>query len=264
MSEVKWIKITTSMFEDEKIKLIEKMPEGVSILLIWIKLLTLAGKCNDNGYIYLQENFPYTDEMLSTIFNMPVQTVRLAIQTFEQFGMIEITDSNFIKICNWEKHQNIKGLEKIRSDTRERVRRHRERKKLPESGCNVTGSYSNETEEEEELEEEKNRIDYKYIVNLYKELCPSLPKIKKLTPNRKKQIKARYNEHGLDGIKEIFQKAEQSDFLSGRSGKWNGCNIDWLMKQSNAIKVLEGNYDNKGGGDNRADWESPSEKRFSI
>ncbi|TJX14987.1 hypothetical protein E9840_04595 [Tissierella creatinini] len=53
MAEVKWIKLTTSMFEDEKIDFILSLPEGDSILLIWIRLLTMAGKCNSNGFIFL-------------------------------------------------------------------------------------------------------------------------------------------------------------------------------------------------------------------
>ena len=130
MAEVKWIKITTSMFDDEKIKLIEKMPEGMSILLIWIKLLILAGKCNVSGYIYLAENIPYTDEMISTIFNMPLNIIRFALTTFVKFNMIEISEDQLIKIVNWEKHQNLEGLDRIREQTKLRVSRYRESHKL--------------------------------------------------------------------------------------------------------------------------------------
>jgi len=117
------------MFEDEKIRLIEMMPEADTILIIWVKLLSQAGRTNASGYIYLSESIPYTDEMLATIFNRPISTVRLALETFKQFGMIEIDDDSFIRISNWEKHQNIEGMERIRKQTRERVRRHRESKK---------------------------------------------------------------------------------------------------------------------------------------
>jgi len=89
MTEVKWIKITTSMFDDEKIKIIESMPDADSILIIWIKLLTQAGKNNANGFIFLSENIPYTDEMLSTLFNRPLNTIRLALQVFKHFGMFK-------------------------------------------------------------------------------------------------------------------------------------------------------------------------------
>jgi len=159
MPDVKWIKITTEMFDDEKIKLIESMPDKDSILIIWIKLLVQAGKCNATGYIYLNETLPYTDEMLSTIFNRPLNTVRLALSTFQKFGMIELLDDGKINIINWEKHQNIKGLEQIREQTRARVQKCRERKKLTE---NVTKNVTlrNATE----LEENKNKNKKKLIV----------------------------------------------------------------------------------------------------
>jgi len=130
MAEVKWIKITTNMFDDEKIRIIESMPEADAILVIWIKLLTLAGKCNRSGYIYLAENIPYTEEMLSTIFNRPLNTVRLALQTFIKFGMIcHVTGGNVtqhICVTNWEKHQNVEGMDKIREQNRIRKQRQRQ------------------------------------------------------------------------------------------------------------------------------------------
>lgn len=128
MADVKWIKITTNMFDDEKIKLIEAMPDRDAILIIWIKLLTQAGKCNASGYLLLNQSIPYTDEMLSTIFNRPLNTVRLALDVFKNFGMIEVNNTAF-HIANWEKHQNIEGLEKIREQDRERKRKQREREK---------------------------------------------------------------------------------------------------------------------------------------
>jgi len=126
VAEVKWIKLLTEMFDDEKIKLIEAVPEADMILVIWIKLLTLAGKKNMNGYIFLTENIPYTDEMLATLFNRPLNTIRLALETFKKFGMILYNSEGQIKISNWEKHQNIDGLERIREQNRLRVARFRE------------------------------------------------------------------------------------------------------------------------------------------
>ncbi|MBM7580053.1 putative phage replisome organizer [Jeotgalibacillus terrae] len=140
MSEVKWIKLSTQMFEDEKIRLIESMPEADTILIIWVKLLAQAGKTNASGYIYLNENIPYTEEMLATIFNRPLNTVRLALQTFRDFGMIELEQDNFVRIANWGKHQSESALEKIRKDTRERVAKHRENKRIEQENSNVTGN----------------------------------------------------------------------------------------------------------------------------
>ncbi|MDA1758155.1 phage replisome organizer N-terminal domain-containing protein [Bacillus cereus] len=129
MADVKWIKLSTSMFEDEKIRLIESLPDADTLLIIWIKLLSQAGRTNANGYIFLSENIPFTEEMLSTLFNRPIATVRLALQTFKQFGMIDITDDQYICISNWEKHQNVDGLEKIREQNRLRKQKQREKEK---------------------------------------------------------------------------------------------------------------------------------------
>ncbi len=126
MAEVNWIKITTGIFDDEKIKLIDALPENDAIFVIWIKLLILAGKANENGAIYLNEDIPYTDEMLATIFHRPLNTVRLALKTFQQFKMIEIKQSA-IQIVNWEKHQNVEGLDRIREQNRIRQQKHRQK-----------------------------------------------------------------------------------------------------------------------------------------
>lgn len=167
MAEIKWIKITTSMFDDEKIKLIDAMPERDTIFNIWIKLLVQAGKTNTNGYIFLTENIPYTEEMLSTLFNRPLQSVRLALQTLKSFGMVDISENNLIKISNWEKHQNIEGMDKVREQNRLRKQKQRAKmKELQAAKEEVTGAKevshitsrdSHAIEREKEREEERDK-----------------------------------------------------------------------------------------------------------
>ncbi|WP_277270730.1 phage replisome organizer N-terminal domain-containing protein [Phascolarctobacterium succinatutens] len=129
MADVKWIKIAVDMFDNRKIKQIGSMPEGDSLLLMWVQLLCLAGNVNDGGFIYLTKEIPYTDEMLATQFNKPISTVRLALKTFEQFGMIEIIN-NMIFLSSWEKYQSTDRLATIREKDRERKRRKREAENL--------------------------------------------------------------------------------------------------------------------------------------
>lgn len=129
MADVKWIKIAVDMFDNRKIKQIGSMPEGDSLLLMWVQLLCLAGNVNDGGFIYLTKEIPYTDEMLATQFNKPISIVRLALKTFEQFGMIEIIN-NMIFLSSWEKYQSTDRLATIREKDRERKRRKREAEKL--------------------------------------------------------------------------------------------------------------------------------------
>ena len=159
MSEIKWIKITTDIFDDEKICLIDALPDHDAILVIWFKILALAGKHNRNGLLMMSDKVYYTDEMLATIFRRPLNTVRMALGIFEQFGMVEIIDG-VITLPNWEKYQNIDGMEKIKEQTRNRVARHREKQKTLAQGNvtgNVTVTQSNALEEEGD--KNKNRLD---------------------------------------------------------------------------------------------------------
>ena len=138
MNNVQWIKIATNIFDNRKIKQIEAMPEGYTIIVIWLKLLCLAGSINDYGSIYFTNEIPYTEQTLATQFNIPVAKIQLALMTFEQFGMIEIVN-DVLRISNWEKYQNVEGMERIREQTRLRVSNFRERQKeLPDNDCNVT------------------------------------------------------------------------------------------------------------------------------
>lgn len=159
MAEVKWIKIVTDIFDDEKILLIESMPEADAIIVIWFKLLCMAGKQNNSGVFLMNGRIAYTDEMFATIFRRPVNTVRLALKTFEQFGMIEIIN-NTVTIPNWEKHQQLDALEASREATRNRVARYREKQKQITDGSNVTVTSSN-ADRIDKIREDKNREDTK-------------------------------------------------------------------------------------------------------
>ncbi|CUK87228.1 DnaD domain protein [Listeria monocytogenes] len=169
MSGIQWIKLSVNMFDDEKIKLLEKMPEGNQMLIVWIRLLALAGKTNDKGRIYLNENVPYTEDMLATLFNRDVGIIRVTLHTLQSFGMIQKTENGLIEIENWEKHQNVDGMERVREQTRKRVEKHREamRQNRIASGdskgnkeCNVTSSVtvtqSNAIDIDKELDKDIN------------------------------------------------------------------------------------------------------------
>lgn len=159
MTDVEWIKLSTDIFSNRKIKQIEAMPDGDSLIIIWIKLIVLAGEINDGGCIYFTPEIPYTDQLLATQFNRPLATIQLALQTFRSFRMIDIED-DVIHITNWERYQNVERLDQIREQTRARVAKHRQKKRL--EGCNVTRNVTvtqcNATEREEEKEEDKEII----------------------------------------------------------------------------------------------------------
>ncbi|MGE6376585.1 phage replisome organizer N-terminal domain-containing protein [Peribacillus muralis] len=157
MAEIKWIKLSTSMFDDEKIRLIQAMPESDAIIVIWVRLLTLAGKNNADGQIYISENMPYNEEMFATLFNKPINTIRLAIETLKKFCMIDVFENGTIFVNNWEKHQNLEGMDKIKVQNAERARKYREKKKMKQlENSHVISRDSHALDIEEDIDKERD------------------------------------------------------------------------------------------------------------
>lgn len=129
MGDVKWIKISTDIFDNWKIKQIKAMPEGHKMVCVWFQLLCLCGKCNESGLIVLSGKVVANDELLSNIFGEDLKVVQLSLRTFEAFGMIEITTDGVTKISNWDEYQNADGLDKLREYERVRKARQREKNK---------------------------------------------------------------------------------------------------------------------------------------
>lgn len=246
MADVKWIKITTDMFDNRKIKHLRRLPDGNNIVLIWVMLLTMAGRCNSGGMIFLTENIPYTPKMLADELDFEENTVRLALEALEQLGMV-VTDNGFFSIAGWEEHQNIEGMERIREQTRKRVAKHREKQKLLQGSVTVTQGNATDIEEEKEEEIERDKIDYKGIVATFNYVCVSFPSVRALSDARKKAIKARLNNYSVEDFKTLFEKAEASSFLKGKNSSNWSATFDWLIKDSNMAKVLDGNYDDRAG-----------------
>ncbi|EPS56444.1 TPA: phage replisome organizer N-terminal domain-containing protein [Clostridium botulinum] len=263
--KVKWIKIVTDIFDDEKILLIENMPEADSIIVIWFKLLCLAGKNNNSGVFMLNDKIPYTDEMLATIFRRPLNTVRLAINTFEQFGMIEVID-NVITIPNWSKHQTLDQLEERKEYMREYMKGYREKQKLLATGeCKVNSKTNGKVNSKAnvnplDIEEDKDidkDIDSTTEVVSSNKLQPIVDKWNSLNLNkliainkgtiRYKMLNARIKEYGTDNILKAIENIESRPFLKGQNNKGWTITFDWLVKPNNFIKVLEGNYTDKEG-----------------
>lgn len=195
MNDIQWIKLKTAMFGDDKIRLIESMPEADSILIIWIKLLIQAGKTNANGYIFLNENVPLSPEMISTLFSRPLSVVKLALKTLSDFGMISINPDGFISIENWEKHQNVEGMERVRELTKARVQRHRDKQKqLTESVTlrNVTVTEQNKTQNKNE--------EYLNTIFDHWNKC-NVIQHRKLTDKIRRKINSSLKDYSIDEIK---------------------------------------------------------------
>lgn len=275
-SDIKWIKITTDIFDDEKILLIEDMPEADAIIVIWFKLLCLAGKKANSGVFLLTEKIPYTTKMLATVFRRKEAVVQMALNTFEQLGMIEYVD-DVLTIPNWGKHQNFEKIEKNREYQKNYMRDYRAKQKgiikgknadsmgLPDnSGEDCKGlrkdlreglrndlrkddvrtpDIETDKEKEKEGDKEKERIDYLTIIRMYNSTCVSLPRAVKLNDDRKRAIRARANEgYTLSDFQTLFDNAEGSPFLKGKNDRNWIADFDWLTDSKHMARVIEGKY----------------------
>ena len=246
MADVKWLKIVTDIFDDEKILLIEELPDRDSIIVIWFKLLCLAGKQNNNGVFIMNNRIAYTDEMFATIFRRPINTVRLALNTFEQYGMIEIID-NVVTIPNWEKHQNIEGMEKIREQNRIRKQNQRDRQKqllLEENHVMSRDSHATDKEEDKE---------YIYAHSDCAD-CAFFEKIWKLYPNKKG--KNRVSKKALKKINSIGEE-RMTAAVKAYTKEVEGTDVKFIMHGSTFFN---------GGYEDYLDIEQPTEKQntYSI
>ena len=124
MSDIKWVKITTDLFDNRKIKKLRMLKNGNNFVLIWIMFLTIAGRCNSNGLVFLTETIPYDTKTLAFELGFKESIIKEALSQFEKLGMIEM-DGEFICIPGWEEYQNKEALDKIREQTRKRVAKHR-------------------------------------------------------------------------------------------------------------------------------------------
>ena len=159
MADVKWIKVSTNMFNtNRKIKQIELMPEGDTILVIWLKLMLLAGMVNDGGSIYITPEIPYTEEMLANELRRPLPTVKLALSIFQHFGMIEIVD-DILKLSSWEKYQSTDKLADLKEYNRLAQQKSRAKKKLLQgvNDMSMTCQPCQDIEEEGEGDKEKDK-----------------------------------------------------------------------------------------------------------
>lgn len=274
-SDVKWIKICSDIFDDEKIMLIENLPSADSIIVIWFKLLCLAGKNNNSGVFILNDKIAYTDEMLATVFRRDINTVRLALKTFENYGMIEIV-SGVYTIPNWGKYQNLDKIEQKSQYMRNYMQEYRKKQKDKiecktnsklygkiNSKANVSSAevYNKELDKKEldnkekEIEEENDLIvskdtirqtDVQRIIDEWNTLEEfGITPVKRMTPKREQAVKARIRQNHIDDILEAIENIRHSSFLQGQNKNGWMVTFDWFLKPGNFAKVFEGQYADK-------------------
>ena len=217
MADVKWIKLTTDMFDNRKIKHLRRLPEGNNIVLIWVMLLTMAGRCNSGGMIFLTENIPYTPKMLADELDFEENTVQLALKALEQLNMV-VTDQGYFAIAGWEEYQNIEGMDKIREQNRIRQKKWYDKQKaLPNVIPNVRVTQPNATEEdieedkEKEVEKKRRKKDF---------TPPTLKEIEDYCKSRNNKVDA----------KRFFDFFDASNWVDSKGNKvrnWKQKVITW-------------------------------------
>lgn len=242
-----WIQLKDEFFQQKEIKKLRKIAGGDTYTVIYLKMLLLAVK-QDNTLFFEGVEDSFSEE-LALELDEDSENVKVTLSFLERQGLI--------KILSKDEFYLLQGPQMVGSESEStaRVRRHRARKAL-QCNSDVTPMLQNgntdieiekDTEIDIELEKEKElKIDYQLIVDIYNNTCVSFPKVTKLSEKRRKAIRARFNTgYTFDDFKTLFNKAEQSNFLKGKNNHNWSATFDWLIKDANMAKVLDGNYDDR-------------------
>lgn len=254
-----WLKLKRDFFKRHDIRIIEAMPNGKDYILFYLKLL--CESVDHDGNLRFSDQIPYNEDMLATITNTNIDVVRSAIKIFTQLNMMELMDDGTFYMNEVEK---MIGSESYWAE-KKRVQREKERltedkdwtmsseigqiPTCPSKSESKSKSKDKDKEIDKEIDKEnRERIQYQQIADMYNDTCVSFPRLTSLSEARKKAIKARLKVYSLEDFKRLFEKAEASTFLKGGNDRNWSATFDWLIKDTNMAKVLDGNYDNRGSG----------------
>lgn len=239
-----YLKLKENFFESDSMVLLENMKDGYLYSNILLKLYLRSLK--DGGRLMLNGAIPYNSQMLASVTRHQVGTLEKALDIFKELGLIEVLDSGAIYMMDI---QNFIGESSSEGD---RKREYRARIEKEKASRQMLGQMSDnrppeiEIEKEIELKTEKEiKIDYQQIADMYNNTCVSFPRLTKLSESRKKAIKARLKVYSVEDFQKLFEMAEGSIFLKGQNNRNWSATFDWLIKDTNMAKVLDGNYQDK-------------------
>ncbi|ALB45982.1 phage replisome organizer N-terminal domain-containing protein [Clostridium beijerinckii] len=226
MRERKCVKFNVNMYEDTKFKIIDRMEKRDLINYVWTRLVVLAGKVNLEGELFLSRNIPYTLETLAIEFNREVSEIELAIKTFIDLEMVELTQDKIYKVKNFVKHQNIKTKEKVQNkhkdnkviDIKDNIANKNvttaDNKSCMETSTSVhlNSCNKNVTEVDNEANQKLNMEKYKSGENLPNEIVTTLEK-KKVKNKSKPKKKEKINEIS------VVDEVENDDLMKITEGE---------------------------------------------
>ena len=243
-----YLKLKENFFDSDSMVLLESMQDGILYSNILMKMYLKS--LRNNGYLVLNNAIPYNAQMIATVTRHQIGTVEKALEMFQQLGLIDVLDSGAIYMSDI---QLFVGKSSTEGD-----RKRAERMKIKSEINPVIGQMSDkhpreiekeldiesdiDIDIEKETEKIKDRINYQQIADMYNDTCVSFPRLTKLSEGRKKAIRARLKVYTIEDFKKVFEMAEKSDFLKGKNDRNWSATFDWMLKDSNMVKILDGNY----------------------
>ena len=253
------MKLKENFFQDKTIKKLRKIAGGDTYTVIYLKLMLLGLK--DGGKLFFDGVENSFHEELALEIDEDSENVKFTLMFLEKTGLLEEINESELFLTRMPE---MIGSE---TDKAELMRRKRAQNRV-QSGNNVTGALPGVTLCYTEIEKEKDKeidteierekeetaaelpapprppVPYEAIKDFYNQVCVSFPRCTAMSESRKKAIKARFTSgYTLEDFKKVFVKAEGSSFLKGRNDRNWTASFDWLIKDGNMAKVLDGNYD---------------------
>lgn len=112
MEKVRWIKLSTDIFSNRKIKILLKERDGDTYFRMWIQILTIAGECNRGGGLYISDDSPFKIEDFANIIGKSSKTFTKVLQKFVDLGMLIYKDETYF-VKNWNRYQSTEKFNKI-------------------------------------------------------------------------------------------------------------------------------------------------------
>lgn len=256
-----WIKLKNDFFDLPTIDWLADQPNGYAYIVLYQKLCLLTA--NNGGELTRKVGemiVPYNVKKIAEITRFDFDTVAIAMELYKTLGLIYEQNDGVLQLTGIE---DMVGSE---SKWAEKKRIQRQKKATLEgqkednvpllSGDNVRQEIRDKSLEirDKSIESEIDsssavlppapRIPYEKIGEMYNQICKSFPRCTSLSDARKKAIKARFaSGYTIEDFQREFEKAEASSFLKGQNNRNWMASFDWLLKDSNMAKVLDGNYD---------------------
>ena len=255
-----WIKLKNDFFDLPTIDWLADQPNGYAYIVLYQKLCLLTA--NNGGELTRKVGemiVPYNVKKIAEITRFDFDTVAIAMELYKTLGLIYEQNDGVLQLTGIE---DMVGSE---SKWAEKKRIQRQKKATLEgqkednvpllSGDNVRQEIRDKSLEirDQSIESEIDsssaassvpRVPYEKIGEMYNRICKSFPRCTSLSDARKKAIKARFaSGYTIEDFQREFEKAEASSFLKGQNNRNWMASFDWLLKDSNMVKVLDGNYD---------------------